>query len=174
MLCISRNIVFFCHHSFMKKIILSQIKNEPVCTCNEVCCVGLGRRRVVCVRLEETVWNILKADGIEKRKGQTNGRGEAGSKGGSLKKGEAGTPLRTMTCSNLISARSYCGYRKLLGKLSDFITDISGSTYNIYSRWVIIIIVIIFLGKGKLQFWGIIHQIQWINNPQIRNVFLKR
>ena len=48
----------------------------------------------------ENCRKYLKGDGTEKRIGETKilKRGKAGSRDGCLKKGEAGTPLRTMAC----------------------------------------------------------------------------
>ena len=53
------------------------------------------------MRMQGTVCNAFKEGGTEKRRGETKiskkgGGGQAGSRGGCLKKGGAGTLLRTM------------------------------------------------------------------------------
>ena len=96
-LCIWRKIIFSCHHNFMeKKKKNSKVsRNEPVCMCEEV---WLGWiRRVVCARLEGTVWNTLKGGGgWNKKEGKGNRNfGMLGHRVGALKRGDW-TLLRTL------------------------------------------------------------------------------
>ena len=65
----------------------------------------VGQIRAVgdCIRVGG-LSKTLKRGGTEKRGGETKilKRGQAGSRGGCLKKGRAGTPLRTMVSSKAI------------------------------------------------------------------------
>ena len=78
--------------------------------CKKGWCVGLGQEGG-CMRVGGTVLNTLKGGGTEKRGGETDSKKgvQGGSRGGCLKKGGAGTPLRTM----VLLLKSFCATIRL-------------------------------------------------------------